>query len=250
VEPTLVQKHWFMVGDCNQVEVREVLRMVELMFNKCGGAKKAFLAGTLRREFSKVPGLLKKGKLTKQDLDIIAARFKDAGKPDRTKESMADDGMLADLAVLDWGTMLIQVVVKRYGKDVPMLDIMTKVLIKMTEIYQPKKPKTVPGAIAEGEVLGGDPDEADEAGEDKAEGAEGASKGGKGAEEAKPKSDGSIKKKAGSTKATGKAEGKPAAGASVKAAKTDGGGDGGGGGDAAAAGAGAAGADEDSDEGF
>ena len=41
---------------------------------RCGGAKRAFLSGTLRREFGKVKGMLKKGKLTTSDLDIIAAR--------------------------------------------------------------------------------------------------------------------------------------------------------------------------------
>ena len=95
-EQSLVQKWFFEVGDCEQEDIREVLRMVEIMYNRCGSAKKAFTAGTLRREFSKVPGLMKKGKFSNSDLDIIAARYKDVAKGG-AKESFAEAGMSEDL---------------------------------------------------------------------------------------------------------------------------------------------------------
>lgn len=130
-EQSLVQKHFFEVGDCEQEDVRDVLRMVEVMFNRCGGAKKAFTAGVLRREFAKVPGLMKKSKFTKSDLDIIAAKYRDMGKSS-AKETQAEEGMLQDLAVLDWGVMIGQVCRKRYGKDTSSLLVqMQKVLGKL-----------------------------------------------------------------------------------------------------------------------
>lgn len=144
-EQSLVQKWFFEVGDCDQEDVRDVLRMVEVMYNRCGGAKKAFTAGTLRREFSKVPGLMKKSKFTKSDLDIIAAKYRDMGKSQQ-KETLAEEGMMQDLAVLDWGVMIGQVCKKRFGKEGSLLAQMQKVLGRL--VNPPKKKKAAPKKAA------------------------------------------------------------------------------------------------------
>ena len=153
-EQSLVQKWFFEVGDCDQEDVRDVLRMVEVMYNRCGGARKAFTAGMLRREFSKVPGLMKKAKFTKSDLDIIAAKYRDIGKS-QAKETLAEEGMMQDLAVLDWGVMIGQVCKKRFGKDGSLLAQMQKVLGRLVN-PQKKKKKAPPKATAAATEAGAD----------------------------------------------------------------------------------------------
>lgn len=46
------------------------------MFNRCGGAKKAFTAGVLRQKFGKLPGLMKKvGRLFFEEVPALLLRF-------------------------------------------------------------------------------------------------------------------------------------------------------------------------------
>jgi len=143
---TLVQQHFFEVGDCGQEAVREALRMIEVMYNRCGGAKKGFTAGVLRREFSKAPGLLKKGKFTKSDLDIMVAKHTKArAHAAGNKETNAEAGTSEDVGVLDWGGMFSEMCKKRYGRDCNLLDVMTKTLNKLCG---PKKVKRPPGLEA------------------------------------------------------------------------------------------------------
>ena len=71
-----VQKYFFDVGGCEQEKIRDVLAQIEVMFNRSGGASKAFTAGTMRRLFAHVPGFIKKGKLNRSDIDIIAAKYR------------------------------------------------------------------------------------------------------------------------------------------------------------------------------
>jgi len=145
---TLVQQHFFEVGDCGQEAVREALRMIEVMYNRCGGAKKGFTAGVLRREFGKAPGLLKKGKFTKSDLDIMVAKYTKARAGAATKETNAEAGMSEDVGVLDWGGMFSEMCKKRYGKDCDLLEVMTKTLNKLCGTKKAKKPSGQEAAAA------------------------------------------------------------------------------------------------------
>lgn len=70
-------RHFFQVGECGQATVRETVRKLELVFSGCGGVRKAFTAQVLRAKFGKLPGLMRKGKFSKTDFDIIAAKYRD-----------------------------------------------------------------------------------------------------------------------------------------------------------------------------
>ena len=111
-----VQKYFFDVGGCEQDKIRDVLAQIEVMFNRSGGASKAFSAGTMRRLFAHVPGFMKKGRLTRSDIDIIAAKYRTihANMP---KEKTSEIGMRKDLAVLDWGVAFSKIVKKRHSAE-------------------------------------------------------------------------------------------------------------------------------------
>ena len=51
---------------------------------------------------------MKKARFTKSDLDIVAAKYREMGKW-QVKETVAEEGMMDDLAVLDWGVLMAQV---------------------------------------------------------------------------------------------------------------------------------------------
>eukprot|EP00035_Acanthoeca_spectabilis_P039475 m.62553 g.62553 ORF g.62553 m.62553 type:complete len:767 (+) comp9616_c0_seq1:366-2666(+) len=130
---SVVKKWWFETSESPEhATVREVLNKIEIVFNRCGGASKAFTAGELRKIFSAVPGFIKAGRVSKSDIDIVAAKFKDRAKP-APKEKNSERGMAKDLAVLEWGVAVCEIVVKRYGNS-NLLARMEKVLAAMVKL--------------------------------------------------------------------------------------------------------------------
>lgn len=109
----VLKRWWFESCEIpEQASVRAVLNKIEIVFNRCGGASKAFTAGALRKVFSTVPGFIKNGRVSKSDIDIVAAKFRDRMKPSG-KEKNSEKGMGKDLAVLEWGVAVSQIVKKR-----------------------------------------------------------------------------------------------------------------------------------------
>ena len=130
-----VHKYFFDVEGCREQEkIRDVLAQIEVMFNRSGGASKAFTAGTMRRLFAHVPGFIKKGKLNRSDIDIIAAKYRTINN-DSPREKVSEIGMRKDLAVLDWGVAFSKIVKKRHSTEgTNLVDHMSDALTKVRAV--------------------------------------------------------------------------------------------------------------------
>jgi len=96
------------------------LRLVERMYVKCGGMKRAFNPNVLKRELGKFEGLFHK-KFTKPDLTILCAPFKDVMGKVSVKESASEAGMQEDMSVLKFGDLVMQITAKSYRSEEHML---------------------------------------------------------------------------------------------------------------------------------
>ena len=96
------------------------LRLVERMYVKCGGMKRAFNPNVLKRELGKFEGLFHK-KFTKPDLTILCAPFKDTMGKSTVKESASEAGMQEDMSVLKFGDLVMQITAKSYRSEEHML---------------------------------------------------------------------------------------------------------------------------------
>ena len=147
-EESLIKTHFFLVGDEGQERLRDVLRMIELLYSRFGGVKKAFNATTMRRELAKVQAFIGK-KLTTSDVDMICGKFRDISKAVHNQHDKGrEEGLHGDFAVLDFGIMLTKFVYKRYGDTLPpgpnntLLALLYKLLKNMGALAESKPDTT------------------------------------------------------------------------------------------------------------
>ena len=120
-----VAEHFFEPADGDEGKIRASMRALEEAFLSVGGVQKAFHTSTLRIRVSQVPGLMKRGRMDKVKLEMIAARYRERllkvrGRIEATvlPTTRSSTEFADDMAVVYWGHMLLDVCATRH-RDVP-----------------------------------------------------------------------------------------------------------------------------------
>jgi len=113
-------------------------KLIDQMYLKCGGRRKAFQPAVLKRVLAEVPHVFHK-KFTKPDLTILAANYR--GMTRQVKESSSDLGMVDDLAIVDFARLLLQISCKSSGSDQHPL---VRVIMMLEQVFPTVAPPADP----------------------------------------------------------------------------------------------------------
>lgn len=117
--------NYFPVDMAKVAHLERCVKLVEMLYLKCGGIKKAFNPSVLKKELAKCSTMFHK-KFTKPDLTIVMAPFRDNHR--MVKEGASDEGFQEDIAVLAFANMMQQICCKTHRSEEHVLSRLVTIL--------------------------------------------------------------------------------------------------------------------------